>query len=253
MFRRIGISIVLSILVMIVSACSASPATVTTQTEEVMTEAPVESEAETAPTATTAPTNTTAPTSTPRVIIWEDDFSDVTSGWERYRELDGVLDYVEGEEVYEMNVLAEDSLWWVWKEETLPDVGLSVDAWLVAGPEESLFGAMCRYDADNNDAYIFLINAKGEAGIGVIGEGYQFEPLSGGELTQFDVLQTGLDARNTIDILCAGEALQMSVNGELLFDLQATGFTGDDVGLVVVTSDESGANVYFDDLVIYEP
>ncbi len=45
----------------------------------------------------------------------------------------------------------------------------------------------------------------------------------------------------------------MSVNGELLFDLQATGFTGDDVGLVVVTSDESGANVYFDDLVIYEP
>ncbi len=65
------------------------------------------------------PTATLAPTATPRSILMQDDFSDISSGWERYREFDGVLDYVEDEEHYQMLVQADDSLWWVWLEEEL--------------------------------------------------------------------------------------------------------------------------------------
>ena len=82
------------------------------------------------PTATIPPTNTLEPTltATPRTILWQDDFSDVTSGWERYRQFDGVLDYLETDEVYQMQLTQQGNFFWVYLYTTFTDLVLSIDA-----------------------------------------------------------------------------------------------------------------------------
>ncbi|MCB2209505.1 DUF1080 domain-containing protein [bacterium] len=200
---------------------------------------------------TTEAVPTDVPTEAPRDVLWADDFADVTSGWERYREFDGVLDYVETKEVYQMQVLAENNLWWVYKDETLPDVTMAVDVWQVGGPDGSLYGLMCRYDPDTTNGYVFLISNDGQAGVGINNQG--FKSLRGGELAIFDVINTGMNAKNTLEVSCVGETLKMSVNGELLFTLPAGDSFGEDIGLAVATVQGAGTDVYFDDLIVYQP
>ncbi|MDY6873940.1 MAG: hypothetical protein SVR81_08250 [Chloroflexota bacterium] len=218
-------------------------------------ESPVTEPATEPPTAqseiSTEETITETPTEAPRDVLWRDDFSDVTSGWERYRKLDGVLDYVEEEGVYQMQVQAENNLWWVYKDEALPDVTMAVDVWQVGGPDGSLYGLMCRYDPDTTNGYVFLISNDGQAGVGLNDQG--FRSLRGGELAKFDVINTGMEARNTLEVSCVGETLKMSVNGELLFTLPAGDSLGEDIGLAVATVQGSGADVYFDNLTVYQP
>jgi hypothetical protein len=45
---------------------------------------------------TDVPTIEPTATEEPAVILYEDDFSDPGSGWEHYREFDGILDYEDG-------------------------------------------------------------------------------------------------------------------------------------------------------------
>lgn len=259
MSRKIWILLLLGCLLLLSGACSSNTASEATaadvaEAEDAQEDEETESVVEETATDTPEPTQTTAPTPTARAVLWEDDFSDVNSGWERYREYDGVLDYDEDEEIYQMQILADDSLWWVYMNESLPDVGMSVDVWLVDGPEGSLYGLLCRYDYNvEGKGYVFMISAEGQAGVGVIGEDYSFDPIPGGELTSFDVIETGLNAVNTIDAVCVGDQLMMYVNGELLFDLAATGLTGEYIGLTVATPMGAGADVYFDNLVVYTP
>ena len=197
------------------------------------------------------PTATLSPSPTPREVLWQDEFSDVNSGWEHYREFDGVLDYVEPEGVYQMQVQAENNLWWVYKDEALADVTMSVDVWQVGGPEGSLYGLMCRYDPETFQGIVFLISMEGQAGVGLNSQG--FKPLRGGELADFDVIRTGLNAVNTIEAGCVGDTLTMSVNGEQLYTLPAGELTGEDIGLAVATVKGAGADVYFDNLTVYQP
>lgn len=258
MLRKSLLFLIVSMLLILSCACTPKAATEAPSADNEEIEKPdisQETEPKIKNTAThkPEPTDTPQPTPTQRPVIWEDDFSDVTSGWERYRELDGVLDYLEEEEVYQMQVQAEDSIWWVWMEEDWFDVGVSVDAWQVGGLEGALYGLMCRYDPNTNDGYVFLINTEGKAAVGVIGENFTFEALPGGELTAFDAIQTGLNVKNTIEAICMGEVLKMYVNGILLFDLAAVGFTGDDIGFTVVTLVGGGIDAYFDDLLVFEP
>jgi hypothetical protein len=256
MSRKMWILLLLGSLLLVNSACTPDSASNTSaadtgDVEE--TDAVMETELalEDAPTDAPESAETMAPSPTAMTILWEDDFSDVNSGWERYRQFDGVLDYGDGEEVYQMLVSVEGNLFWVMKDEDLFDVTMSIEAWQVDGPEGSLYGLMCRYDPDAMDGYFFLISSQGEAGIGTFNFG--FEPIPGGELTAFDAIQTGLDAKNTITASCTDEALTLSVNGEVLLNLPATGLTGGDIGMAVATPMGAGADVYFDNLIIYEP
>jgi len=245
--------LLLGSLLLLVSGCKPASVSDTDTASEAEVEEVVESEpkVEATPTEEPEPTPTIAPSLTPMTILLEDDFSDAASGWERYRAYDGVLDYGEEEEIYQMLVNAEDNLFWVMKDEDLMDVTMSVEVRLVGGPEGSLFGLMCRYDLNVMDAYFFLISSQGEAGIGT--SDFGFEPIPGGELTAFDAIKTGLDVKNTITAFCMGEVLTLSVNGEVLFDLPATDLISGDFGMAFAPPKGVGADVYFDNLVIYAP
>jgi hypothetical protein len=256
MFRKLSLFVLLAGLLIITTACQAGSPTATSipiiETEEEMTEPTATApDPEPSSTATLAPTPTLEPSPTPRSILRQDDFSDVNSGWERYRQFDGILDYVVEEETYQMKVFAEDSLWYVWIEEDQSNVKFSVETWLVEGPEDTLYGLMCRFDDDHWNSVVFLINTQGQAGVGLLVN--NFQPLPGGELTHFKAIHTGLNAKNTIEAGCVGESLTMIVNGERLFDIAPPDFTGEDIGLAVRTPAGSSAEVRFDNLILYAP
>ena len=238
-------------LLIMISACTPQVETESISPESVETEVGVEIPTEEQSQETSTMTEEVIPTATPRTVLWQDDFSDVNSGWERYREVDGVLDYAEDEEVYQMQVNVENNLFWVMKDEDLVDVVLSVDAWQVGGPEGSLYGLMCRYDPNAMNGYFFMISSQGEAAVGIFDRGFQ--PIAGGELTAFDVIATGLDAKNTITASCHGDSLTLSVNGEVIIDLLGTGLSGGDIGMAVASPAGAGVDVFFDDLVVYLP
>ena len=238
-------------LLLFISACTPQTVVDTDVPEDVETKEATEVTTEEHSLETPLVTKEVIPTATPRTVLWLDDFSDVNSGWERYRQYDGVLDYAEDEEAYQMQVNVENNLFWVMKDEDLVDVVLSVDVWQVGGPEGSLYGLMCRYDPNVVNGYFFLINSLGEAGVGIFDRGFQ--PITGGALTAFDVIKTGLDVKNTITASCNGDSLTLSVNGEVIIELPATGLTGGDIGLAVATTMGAGADVFFDNLVIYQP
>lgn len=252
MKRKRGLALLLWIGVIFLAAgCAEQPTEETTQPDGQTAEEVTEQPAEQHGVATETPIAMKTPTEDLRDVLWTDDFSDVDSGWERYRESDGVLDYIEEEGVYQMKVLAENNLWWVFRDENLTDVIMSVDVWQVDGPDGSLYGLMCRYDPETTNGYVFLISNDGRAGIGLNNNGFQ--SLRGGELASFDVINTGMNTRNTVEVSCVGETLTMSVNGEMLFELPAGDALGDDIGLAVATVQGAGTDVIFDDLTIYEP
>lgn len=255
MFRKLSLFVLLAGLLITTTACQAGNPTTTPipiiETEEETTEPTTTPKPEPLNTATLAPTPTLKPSPTPRTVLRQDDFSDVNSGWERYQQYDGILDYVVEEETYQMKVFAEDSLWYVWIKEDQSDVNFSAETWLVEGPEDTLFGLMCRFDDDHWNSVVFLINAQGQAGVGLMEN--NFQPLPGGELTQFDAIHTGLNAKNTIEAGCVGDRLTMIVNGEKLFEIAPPDFSGEDIGLAIRTPKGSGAEVRFDNLILYAP
>jgi hypothetical protein len=247
------LSLFTSIMLLLMAACkSKSLAGLTPTSEGKETDVPTETEeTQIESSETPEPVATLSPSPTLHLVLWQDDFSDINSGWEHYRAFDGVLDYVESEGVYQMQVQAENNLWWVYKDEELPGVTMSVDVWQVGGPEGSLFGLLCRYDPATYQGIVFLISTEGQAGVGLNDQG--FKPLRGGELAGFDVINTGLNTINSIEAGCVGETLTMRVNGELLFTLPAGELSGEDIGLAVATVMGAGADVYFDNLTIYQP
>lgn len=250
------------ILLLMVSACSSAAPTqfsptepLAEDTEDTMLTEGEETESEPQPTATDIPpTETLEPTmtSTPRTILWEDDFSDINSGWERYRHGDGVLDYLEAEGVYQMQMTQEGNFYWVSMEGPFTDLVMEIDVSQVDGPEGSLFGVMCRFDSTQLNGVVFAITSLGQAGIGTI-ENFSFTPLAGGELTAFDSINTGLEAINTMEVVCVGDSVRLAVNGDVLIELNAPDVQGDQFGLVVDSSFGSGVDVYFDNLFIYQP
>ncbi len=266
MKQRIQIyTLILIISLLLFSGCTQTTPAETNQAEQtseeeiIVTEeeAPeVEAPTEVPPSATPEPTLTNTPeptpTSTPRTILLEDDFSDVGSGWERYRQFDGVLDYLEEDEVYQMQLPNEDNFFWVSLDTTYLDLALTVEAAQMAGPEGSMFGVLCRYDDADLTSVVFAVTSDGQAGVGTI-ENFAFQPLPGGELASFDVINTGLGAVNTLEASCVGQQLIFMVNDALLFDLTAPDLVGDDIGLFVDSSQGGGVDVYFDNLIIYQP
>lgn len=198
------------------------------------------------PTAET-PTQEPAPVPT-RVVIYQDDFSDPNSGWEHYREGDGILDYEQ--EAYRMLVNTTHNLFWVNAGVDLVDVVIEVDAEKKPGPEDDQFGVICRLD-ENYNYYVFLISSMGEYGIAKMEQG-QLTILGSGEMAFSEAIRQGEES-NHVSATCAGETLILAVNGQELLSVEDASIAGGDVGLAVGTFDQPGVDVFFDNFILYEP
>jgi len=201
-----------------------------------------------APAATTATTRGPTPTVQPGAVLFEDDFSDVNSGWDRFDDGVSGTDYFEGS--YRIWADKPSVDYWSNPGRVLQDVRISVSAFKAGGPDDNDFGVICRYQ-DTENFYAFLISSDGFYGIEIF-EGGERKMIGQNQMLSTPHIHQG-QASNEIIAQCVGDHLSLSVNGEILADVRDATFKAGDVGLIAGTYDEPGVDIRFDDFAVHQP
>jgi hypothetical protein len=184
----------------------------------------------------------------PAGVLFQDDFSDTSSGWDRVNVDEGVTDYVDGS--YRIFVNTDSTDVWANPGLNFTDTIIEVEAEKVGGPDDNDFGVICRYE-DTNNFYFFILSSDGYYGVGRVVDGVQ-ELLGEAELMPSDDIQTG-NVTNNIKADCVGSTLTLYANGVQLISIEDTAFTSGDVGLLAGTFDTPGTDIYFDNFVVRQP
>ncbi|MDT8899023.1 hypothetical protein QYE77_12180 [Thermanaerothrix sp. 4228-RoL] len=191
-----------------------------------------------------------APTATRQVeILFQDDFSDPDSGWDRRQDSDGVTDYT-GDGAYRIRVDTPNLEVWANPGRNFKDVQIEVDATKVAGPDDNDFGVLCRY-VDTQNFYFFLISSDGYFGIGKKVNG-ETQVIGAENLESHTAIRQGTTT-NHIRADCVGNTLSLHVNGTLLRTVNDEALKEGDVGLIAGAYAEPGVEIFFDNFMVYKP
>jgi hypothetical protein len=185
---------------------------------------------------------------TPGAVLFQDDFSRSSSGWDTYDEPDYRAGYVEGG--LRIHVNAPNSLAWSTPGFELTDVRLVVDTAARGGPEDNAFGLICRYQDPGNYAFL-LISSDGYSGIGMVRDG-QRNLLTGDAMLPSESILQGMSA-NHLRADCSGPRLALYINGELANEVTIDEVAAGDVGVIVGTYAGPGAEIDFDNFTISNP
>ncbi len=182
-------------------------------------------------------------------ILFKDDFSDPSSGWETWNEPSGSMVAYQngGLRIY----IAEKQYdFWSRPGKRVSDVRLEVDAIKLGGPDDNDFGLICRYQ-DRDNFYAFLASSDGYAGILKVKEG-KYMVIGGPEMTYSDSIRRGA-AQNQLRADCSGRTLNFYVNGQKVLEAMDQEFKTGEIGLIAGTGESAGADLYFDNFKAYKP
>jgi hypothetical protein len=184
----------------------------------------------------------------PGAVLFQDDFSRTSSGWDRYRDSVYRSDYQDGS--FRFEILAADTDAWANPGLDFGDVRIEVDALKVDGPDDNRYGILCRYQ-DPLNFYFFLISSDGYAGIGLRQDG-QSTLLSADTMLPRDAVLQG-SAVNHLRADCVGNELRLLVNGFSVAEAQASEWARGDVGLLTGTGAQPGVVIDFDNFSVLQP
>ncbi len=180
-------------------------------------------------------------------VLFQDDFSHPTTGWNRFTAAEGTIDY--NAAGYRMLVNSLNTNFWSTLHKNFADVRLEVDAGKLGGPDENRIGLVCRFTEDNY--YFFLISSDGFYGIGIY-TGGQALLLTQSEMQSSASIHTGL-AVNHLRADCVGDTLTFYVNGLQISSVQDARLKSGDVGLLAGTFAQPGVDIIFDNFVALKP
>jgi hypothetical protein len=181
-------------------------------------------------------------------ILYQDDFSTSAGGWSRVRDVSGITDY--DQEGYRIQVLQPDTEFWSHPGLKLSDVRIEVEARTLSGPDENLFGVICRYQ-DEQNFYFFLIGNDGFFVIGKTKNGEQ--SFIGMDTFGFHPALQENHAVNRIRAECITDDLVFYVNGIQIANVEDSDFSEGDVGLIAGTFHQPGTDILFDNFVARKP
>lgn len=182
-------------------------------------------------------------------ILFQDDFSDTGSGWDRYSDSTTVTDYQDGG--YRMFVNESQYDVWANPGRNFTDVSVEVSATRIGGPDENDFGIICRYQ-DIGNYYFMIIGSDGFYGIGIVADGNAPELIDMESMLFTERINQG-NGTNVLQAECVGENLTLTVNGSILADVTDNRFSSGDVGLIAGTFDEPGTDILFDNFTVRKP
>lgn len=180
-------------------------------------------------------------------VLFQDDFSQATTGWDRLLVTEGVMDYDSGG--YRILVNALQTNFWSTPRLNFTDMRIEVDTGKLAGPDENRIGVLCRYSEE--DYYFFIITSDGFYGVGLFKDG-QATLLGQSELLASTNINKGL-AINHLRADCAGNTLTFFINGFQTAQVQDTTLTSGDAGLLAGTFGTAGVDIVFDNFVVLQP
>ncbi|MCK4900962.1 MAG: hypothetical protein KAS38_19435 [Anaerolineales bacterium] len=187
-------------------------------------------------------------TELPSNILFQDDFSDPSSGWDQVNVEDGLTDYIDGAYRIYVNAINTD----IWSNPGLDftDTQIEVEATKVGGDDNNDFGVICRYQ-DLNNFYFLIISSDGYYGVGKVVDGDQ--QLIGDESMPPSEIIKQADATNIIRADCVGNKLSIHVNGVKLAEYEDTDFTSGDVGLLAGSFENPGTDIHFENFKVFKP
>jgi len=181
-------------------------------------------------------------------ILFEDNFSDPSSGWHQLDITEGIADYEDGH--YKIVVHAKNADFWAYPGLNIEDTMIEVDATTVDGPLDNNFGVICRHQ-DVKNFYFFIISSDGYYAIGKV-FGNNQTLISADKMQLSDAISQGYTT-NHIKAVCDGSQLSLIVNGTQLISVEDAELTSGDVGLLAGTFAESKTNIHFDNFVVKKP
>ncbi len=253
MNKKILSTCVFFLIIVFLTACSADPqglditstyvvanvlATRTAQATSINMEATLEAQTTRGMslTATPPPSAGLKPT-----VLFFDDFSDLSSGWDEESDQDGGRGYTQGG--YHIYVNKAEWCYWTSISRTYSDIVIEVDAQKLSGVENNEFGVISRYNADN-DFYYFGISSDGYYGIGKFVDDEWIDLGEEGSGFNDRVIRGGT-AINHLKATANYENLSLEVNGSTLMDITDPKLRSGDVGLYVCTY-EDATDILFD-------
>jgi hypothetical protein len=186
--------------------------------------------------------------STTTDVLFSDDFSDTSSGWDRVNVSEGITDYADG--VYRIFVNTDNTDYWANPGLNFTDTIIEVEATKVDGPDDNDFGLICRHQNTEN-FYIFIISSDGYYGILRVINGEQ-NLLGISEMAFSEAIKTGNET-NIIRADCIGSALTLYANGTQLITIDDSSLESGDVGLLAGSFDTPGTDIHFDNYVVRQP
>ena len=180
-------------------------------------------------------------------VLFKDDFSSPTSGWDHTQYEQGISDYYGG--AYRILVEALDLNLWSTPHKDYANVRIEVDAGKLSGPDENRIGLICRSDGRNY--YFFIISSDGYYGLGLFGAG-QAKLFGQTQMQRSADIHTGM-AVNHLRLDCNGDTLTGYVNGLQLAQAKDAILKQGDVGVVAGTFRKAGADIIFDNFIVVAP
>ena len=188
-------------------------------------------------------------------VIFQDDFSQTTSGWDTHTGADVTTDYEDGRYL----IVVEEPLVDVWASPglELADVVVEADTQYAGGPVNNEYGVMCRYTRASdgrNSFYFFFVSSDGYYALGkVVRDVRTVLSPEDGSFQPSDAILQGPDAVNRLAATCTGNSFSLAVNGTLLGEFDDDELPRGDIGLIAGTFDEGGVRIHFDNVLVRQP
>lgn len=179
-------------------------------------------------------------------ILFQDEFENNATGWDRVLNENGIMDYDQGS--YRILVQQPTMNFWSTPEKNFRDVRVEADVIRLNGPDENRAGLICRYQ--NGDYYFFIISNDGFYAIGKFIGGNTIL-LGQTEMQSSDFILT--NSTNHLRADCIGNTLTFFVNFNQVASAQDADFPSGDVGLLAGSFSEPGVDVSFDHFVVMQP
>lgn len=247
----------LILLVLLVLGCNFSISGVATPTNDastteaaVLTNTPQPKPEEIA-TNTPQPTLTAYPSPTVQaVVLYQDDFSDNMSGWERGQYNIGSVGYTDDGE-YLVFAYGQSYVWGV-ASQYFYDFTLDVDVTQVQAPgnNNNVYGVIVRGGNWNElEGYWFAISRDGYAGIFLFQNG-SLDVIA--DWPNSPAVYTG-NATNHFTITCDGSFLEFAINGQVIGSITDSTLTSGDIAFMAASMESEVTEIHFDNIVITEP
>lgn len=160
-----------------------------------------------------------APAATESNVLFQDDFSSTSSGWERSVFDGGEVDYLDG--AYHIRVDDEYASVWALTGGDYGDVRVETDAVMAGGVDDNEFGVICRYQDDNN-FYAGSVSSDGFYAIIAIVDG-DFTYLGNDAMMPSDAIKLGSQV-NRVRLDCVGPQITLYANGTQLLSVTDSSF-----------------------------
>ncbi len=179
-------------------------------------------------------------------ILFQDDFSNPESGWERDTGANLMADYYHGS----YRILVNEPYYIVWGLLNLEtaDVVIDVEVTKASGPPEDFFGVICRYQ--DKDNYYFL-NIASDSWY-LIGKMKDGQELLLGEAGSSSAVHQG-NTSNRVRAECVGDTLSLFANNTRLLEVSDSDFSSGAIGLMGRTFGTPGTNLLFDNIRVTRP